>query len=313
MTKQFNKMNRPEKEAFFMLPVLNELKRLGGQATVKEIKKSLVANCEDLPEDVFTSTKVSRNGNTYHANNYPFNFAVTNLVMADYLQRPHSGSLVLTEKGRQFNGDSKELATNVYKISLPMWDERSKRNKERKHQQEANANASEASSTDDVEHVSEDDNEEWRTKLLNALEQLTPGKFEMFCRALVHNMNVDIDETLGVKQSGDGGIDGYGYMTTDDFRTTRVAIQAKKWNADHLVSSPEIDKFRGAMDKYRSEYGIFITTSSYTRDAIKASRIGTRVITLIDGDRLTDLVAKYQLYVKPVTTYELGDFFKEDQ
>lgn len=128
----------------------------------------------------------------------------------------------------------------------------------------------------------------------------------MFCRALIKKMNVDVDENIGVKLSGDGGLDGYGYLMTSDFRTTRVTVQAKRWATDHLVSSPEIDKFRGAMDKFRAEYGIFVTTSSFTRDAIRASRTGTRVITLIDGDRLVDLVAKYQLYVKPVTTYELG-------
>ena len=232
MEKQFDELNRSEKEAFFMLPILNELKRLGGQSTTKELKRSLIANCEYLPEDVFTSTKVSRNGNTYHANNYPFNFAVTNLVMADYIQRPHPGSLVLTEKGREFDGNDKELTDNVYKISLPLWAERSKRNKARKQKQDTEVTVHSSG------EVEEDGSEEWRIKLLSALEHLTPGKFEMFCRALVRKMNVDIDETLGVKQSGDGGIDGYGYMTTDDFRTTRVAIQAKKWASDHLVSSP---------------------------------------------------------------------------
>ena len=74
----------------------------------------------------------------------------------------------------------------------------------------------------------------------------------------------------------------------------------------------EIDKFRGAMDKFRAEFGIFITTSTFTRDAIKASRAGTRVITLIDGDKLIDLVTKYELYVKPVTVYKLEDFFREE-
>lgn len=305
MAKQFNDLNRSEKEAFFMLPILKEMQRLGGQASTKEVRKSLIANCKDLPEDVFTITKVSRNGNVYNINGYPFNFAVTNLVMAGYLNRPHPGRLILTAKGRKFDGTNDELSKKVYEISLPMWDERSKNNSKRKQQ---NNKINESSSDD----VIDDGNEEWRNKLLLALEKLAPGKFEMFCRALVRKMNVDIDENKGVKQSGDGGIDGYGYMTTDDFRTTRVAIQAKRWNPDHLVSSPEIDKFRGAMDKYQAEFGIFITTSSYTRDAIHASRVGTRVITLIDGDRLTDLVAKYELYVKPVTTYELGDFFNED-
>ena len=165
---------------------------------------------------------------------------------------------------------------------------------------------------DNEDNTSTSKSEEWRTELLDALIALKPSKFELFCRALVKKMHVDIDEVIGVKLSGDGGIDGYGYMTTDDFRTTRVAIQAKRWETDNLVSSPEIDKFRGAMDKYRAEYGIFITTSSFTRDAIRASRLGTRVVTLIDGDHLVDLVAKYQLYVTPVTTYELGDFFTND-
>ena len=66
------------------------------------------------------------------------------------------------------------------------------------------------------------------------------------------------------------------------------------------------------MDKFRAEYGIFITTSTFTRDAIKASRTGTRVITLIDGDHLLELIAKYELYVtkKVITTYELDDFLK---
>lgn len=299
MNKNFNQLKRQEKEAFFMLPIITEIKRLGGQTTTKELKKSIVANCKDIPEDVFTSSKVSRNGNLYLENMYPFNFSVTSLVMAGYMDRLHPGQLVLTKKGRQFNGSAQELVDDVHKLSSPIWAERSKKNKQRKERQQQ------------LEKEN-DDNEEWRTKLLMALENLTPAKFELFCRALVKKMNVDIDENIGVKLSGDGGLDGFGYMTTDDFRTTRVAIQAKKWNSDHLVSSPEVDKFRGAMDKYQAEYGIFITTSSYTRDAIQSSRIGTRVITLVDGTRLTDLIAKYELYVTPVVTYELGEFFTDD-
>lgn len=59
------------------------------------------------------------------------------------------------------------------------------------------------------------------------------------------------------------------------------------------MPAPEIDKFRGAMDKYNAKFGIFITNSDFTRDAIKAAREGTRIITLIDGDEICDLVSKY--------------------
>jgi len=50
-------------------------------------------------------------------------------------------------------------------------------------------------------------------------------------------------------------------------------------------------------------------TSKFSKSAIEASRQGTRTITLIDGDIIADLVAKYELYVKPVTTYVLDEFY----
>lgn len=93
---------------------------------------------------------------------------------------------------------------------------------------------------------------------------MTPQKFEIFARALVKERGVDIDGKIGIQYVADGGLDGFGYITSsDDFRTARVAIQAKRWSG--TVSSPEIDKFRGAMDKYNTEFGIFITKSVLTR------------------------------------------------
>ena len=94
---------------------------------------------------------------------------------------------------------------------------------------------------------------------------------------------------------------------SDDYRTTRVALQAKRWQGK--VSAPEIDKFRGAMDKFNAEFGIFITNSDFTREAVKTAREGTRIITLINGDQICDLVAKYNYYVEPVTTYRLKSFY----
>lgn len=151
----------------------------------------------------------------------------------------------------------------------------------------------------------------WRSVLIDALKAMSPKKFELFCRRLVKQMGVEIDAKIGVQYVADGGLDGFGYITSDEFRTTRVAIQAKRWEGN--VSSPEIDKFRGSMDKHNAEFGVFITTSSFTKNAIEASRVGTRVITLLDGDTICDLVAKYELEVTPVMTYELGDFYLSEE
>ncbi|NME30805.1 Mrr restriction system protein [Lactobacillus amylovorus subsp. animalium] len=304
--KLFKDMNRQEQEAYLMLPIINELKQLGGQSTTRELKREVVVDDELISENILTTYSTSsKSGRKYLPFNYPFNFAISNLVMAGMLDRPRRGTVKLTEKARKFKGSGKELSDQVYQVSLPMWHKRSRKNKE------SSQNDTSKAEEVDIDDSLEDAN--WRSTVLDALMNLSPGKFELFCRALVKQMNVDIDETIGTKLTGDGGLDGYGYIITDDFRTSRVAIQAKRWSLNNSVSSPEIDKFRGAMDKFRAEFGIFITTSTFTRDAVKASRAGTRVITLIDGDKLLDLVAKYELYVTPkvVTTYELDDFFKE--
>lgn len=161
------------------------------------------------------------------------------------------------------------------------------------------------------EENTETEEEPWRTELLDALAKMSPQKFEMFSRGLLTNMGVDLDDNIGVRYVGDGGLDGFGYITSDDFRTTRVALQAKRWNGK--ISAPEIDKFRGAMDKYNAEYGIFITTSDYTREAMNTAKEGTRIITLINGDQICDLVAKYEYYVKPIITYKLDDFYTDSE
>ena len=150
----------------------------------------------------------------------------------------------------------------------------------------------------------------WRIELKKALANLSSNKFEVFARALVAKMGVDIDEQIGISAVADGGLDGFGYFkSNDDFRTTRVAIQAKRW--EKQVGSPHVRDFRGAMDIHNAEFGIFITTSTFSKKAKEESRLGTRVITLIDGDEIADLVAKYQLYVKPIEAYELGEFYKD--
>ena len=46
---------------------------------------------------------------------------------------------------------------------------------------------------------------------------------------------------------------------------------------------------------------------------MKTAKAGTRIITLINGDKICDLVAKYRYYVEPVTTYKLKSFFTDDE
>ena len=73
------------------------------------------------------------------------------------------------------------------------------------------------------------------------------------------------------------------------------------------MTEPDINQFLGAMNKFKADYGVFITNERFTNKAREGSPI-----TLIDGNELIKLVIKYQLYITPVTTYVLDDFYREN-
>lgn len=153
--------------------------------------------------------------------------------------------------------------------------------------------------------------EDFNETLLAAIAKMSPKKFEAFSRALLNRMGVEFTEK-GVQVSNDGGIDGYGYrVDVDDFRTTRVMIQCKRYNSG-AVSESAINQFLGTMNKFQADYGVFITNSRFTNAAKTAAKEGSP-ITLIDGNELVRLVKKYELYIKPVKTYVLGDFYDSNE
>lgn len=275
-------------ENLIMSEALKAMQILGGQVTRKEVRREIRDHSEVISEEMVDEiVKSKKTGEPYHPFEYRFNFAVKYLITTGFITTEDNRNLELSEKGRMVKLEEFD----------PMRDVRAILDKN--------------TADDDSEEDAETEEEPWRSELLAALAKMSPQKFEMFSRGLLINMGVDLDDNIGVRYIGDGGLDGFGYITSDDFRTTRVALQAKRW--DGKVSAPEIDKFRGAMDKYNAEYGIFITTSDFTRDALKTAKEGTRVITLINGDKICDLVAKYNYYVEPVTTYRLKSFFTDNE
>lgn len=276
-------------ESLIMGEVLKAMQALGGQVTRKEVKREIRDHSEAISEEKVDEVKKSKKtGATYHPFDYRFNFAVKHLITTGFILTDDNRKLELSEKGRM-------IMPEDFNPKHDVWEK-----------------LDEGSADDtDVDEETETEEEPWKSELLAALAKMSPQKFEMFSRGLLIHMGVDLDDNIGVRYVGDGGLDGFGYITSDDFRTTRVALQAKRW--DGKVSAPEIDKFRGAMDKYNAEYGIFITTSDFTREAMKTAKAGTRIITLINGDKICDLVAKYHYYVEPVTTYKLKSFFTDDE
>ena len=121
----------------------------------------------------------------------------------------------------------------------------------------------------------------------------------------------DAGKALG--KSGDGGVDGV--IKEDKLGLDLLYIQAKCWK-DTTVGRPEIQKFVGALHGKRAKKGIFITTSTFSKDARDyAEGLETKVI-LIDGTQLAELMFDCSVGVSIVNSYVVKridfDFFEDD-
>jgi len=79
---------------------------------------------------------------------------------------------------------------------------------------------------------------------------------------------------------------------------------------------PSIQKFAGALQGHRARKGVFITTSSFSKDAREfAQRIDSKIV-LIDGEMLARFMVDHGVGVSLVGAYELrrvdSDYFSEE-
>ncbi|MBR3176360.1 restriction endonuclease [Candidatus Saccharibacteria bacterium] len=288
----FDDLREIDKEKQIATAIMDGLQKNGGRADKAALREYIIDNDEGIAE-YSEVKKISKKTNSpWRPFDYKFNFALKNLLVAGFVSYSRGNPVVqLTEKGINVDMKTFEIDRDVYDVSISYWHNNEKQKKK---------DEVEAENTVENEYLND-----FREKLLAAISKMSPKKFELFSRALLNKMGIEFTET-GTQLSNDGGIDGYGYCRTDDFRTSRVVIQCKRWQGS--VGSVEINGFLGAMNRFQADYGVFITNSRYTPAAREAARAGTP-ITLIDGDDLVRLVKKYELYVFPVQTYELDSFY----
>ena len=89
--------------------------------------------------------------------------------------------------------------------------------------------------TSDPSDEEDTSNMNWKSQLLIQLKKFDSGKFESFSRLLIAKMGVSIDKHRGIVRSGDHGIDGFGYFTSDEFRTWSPVNKIDNLNRDFFV------------------------------------------------------------------------------
>ena len=151
-------------------------------------------------------------------------------------------------------------------------------------------------------------------ELLENIAQAPPVFFEELVLHLLHALGYGAsdDDLERVGQAGDGGIDGV--ISLDKLGFERVYIQAKRWQGS--VGRPEVQGFYGALAGRRARKGVFITTSTFTREAREFSSQVADSIVLIDGARFTSLMIEHGVGVSHYRVVRLPrvdeDYFDAD-
>lgn len=151
-------------------------------------------------------------------------------------------------------------------------------------------------------------------ELLDAIKQSPPAFFERLVVELLLRMGYggsrkDAGKAIG--RSGDGGIDGI--IQEDKLGLDAIYVQAKRWQGS--VGSREIRDFVGSLVGHNANKGVFITTSSFTREAVDYTSTIQHHVKLVDGEQLAQFMIDHGVGVHTVDTYEVKridtDYFTE--
>lgn len=156
---------------------------------------------------------------------------------------------------------------------------------------------------------------ELESDLLARVKASSPEFFEWLVVKLLTTMGyggLQKDAGTVMGGPGDGGIDAV--IKEDKLGLDMIYLQAKRWG-NASVGRPDVQAFVGALAGNKARKGIFLTTSTFTKQAEEyAADLDVKVV-LIDGERLAQLMWEYGIGVTTEHTYEVkridSDFFDD--
>ena len=136
-----------------------------------------------------------------------------------------------------------------------------------------------------------------RESLREHLLQMDPKDFEELVGRLLEEMDYQNVEVIG--QSGDRGVDVVADIQLG-VTSVREVVQAKRHKG--TIQRKDLDALRGSLYQFNAIRGTIVATSRFAKGAVKAAfALGQPPITLIDGDRLIDLLIEHGIGVRTRT------------
>ena len=227
------------------------------------------------------------------------------LTRAGLLESTRRGRFQITEAGRALLANGPSTLDTAFLKTIPAF--KAWIGSTADGEQGATPAMSDAStSVDDVSATPEERIEQARqvleanlkADLLDRVRQMEPSDFEELIILLLVQMGYgqgrqEMARALG--GSGDGGVDGVVHQ--DPLGLDRVYIQAKRYKEGNTVSPGEINSFIGALNVKKANKGLFVTASSFTKQALAHVAASSVHVVAIDGPRLAELMVRYKVGV----------------
>jgi restriction system protein len=271
--------------------------------------------------DVFKLTEAERlellpSGQTPLFNNR-VHWAKTYLKKAALIESPKRATIIITNRGKKILQEKPSEINVKFLKRFPEFVEFHSSKKE-------GSNETESSGNDEIKKQTPEEllavgyqsiRNSLEQELLSKLKTIHPSFFEKVVVELLVKMGYGgsiAEAGKATRYTNDEGIDGI--IKEDKLGLDVIYVQAKRWEG--TVGRPELHKFVGALAGQGAKKGIFITTSSFTKEASDYIPRNETKIVLIDGTKLAQYMIDYNLGVSIQNIYEIkkidSDYFEEE-
>ncbi|MDY7225009.1 restriction endonuclease [Hyalangium rubrum] len=301
-----------------MLPFLRQLGD-GQEYLLKDMRERVAADVGLTDKD---RAELLPSGNQSIFDNR-LGWAKTYMERAGLLRTVKRGVYQITERGQKLLAQKPSRISNATLAGYQEFKDFVERSNEKpaqaaeREEEEATARADSPTATPEeaLENAYKALRKKTEGELLTAVLQASPRFFERLVVELLVKMGYggtleDAGKALG--RSHDGGVDGM--IKEDPLGLDVIYVQAKRWQ--NTVGRPEVQGFAGTLEGERARKGVFLTTSTFSREAREyVARIDKKIV-LIDGVQLAGLMFDFSIGVNSVGSYELkrvdSDFFSEE-
>lgn len=159
-----------------------------------------------------------------------------------------------------------------------------------------------------IRRLLKEQGDEVRTRVRETLVNMDPFRLEHLIKQLLEAMEYQNVEVTS--RSGDGGVDVVADIEVG-ITPVREVIQVKRHKSN--IQRRVLDELRGSLHRFDATRGTIISTSDFARGAKESAfERGAAPITLIDGDRLIELLIEQEIGVRKRSVqfleFEAADF-----